>query len=82
MKIKKVKNKKYPKFMYEKEDDVLNIWLSHKNFDHAEQEGDIIVHFTQDNEPVYLEILDASNFLRDQSKALPKELKQKFFSAI
>ncbi len=82
MKIKKPKTKKYPKFMYEKADDVLNIWFSHKNFDHAEQEGDIIVHFTEDNEPVYLEILDASNFLRDQSKALPKELKQKFFSAV
>ena len=27
----------YPKFEYEKEDDVLNIWLSHETVNYAEQ---------------------------------------------
>lgn len=79
MKRKRLKTKEYPEFIYEKEDDVLNIYLTHKNFHHAEQEGDVIIHFTEDNEPVYIEILDASNFMRAQSKALPKDIKRKFF---
>ena len=72
---------RHPKFVYEKEDDVLNIWLSPQKIDYAEQSGDIIVHFTQDNEPVYIEILDASNFLRREAEDLPKDIKQKFFAS-
>lgn len=70
----------YPKFKYEREDDVLNIWLSGRKIDYGEQTGDIIVHFTEDEEPVYIEILDASKFLKRQAEDLPKEVKQKFFS--
>ncbi len=72
---------RHPKFVYEKEDDVLNIWLSRQKIDYAEQSGDIIVHFTQDNEPVYIEILDASNFLRREAEDLPNDIKQKFFAS-
>lgn len=72
--------KHHPKFVYEKEDDVLNIWLSRRKIDYAEQSGDIIVHFTEDNEPVYIEILDASNFLKRESEDLPSEIKEKFFA--
>lgn len=70
----------YPKFKYEKEDDVLNIWLSDRKIDYGDQTGDIIVHFTKDEEPVYIEILDASKFLKRQAEDLPREIKQKFFS--
>lgn len=76
MKKKQLKINEYPKFIYEKEDDVLNIWLSEKTVDYAEQSGDIIVHFSSNNKPVYIEILDASVFLRKQSKSLPKEIKE------
>lgn len=69
-----------PKFVYEKEDDVLNIWLSKKKIDYAQQKGDVISHFSDDNELVYIEILDASKFLREQSKALPKEVKEAVFA--
>lgn len=79
---KSKKHLQYPKFVYEKEDDVLNIWLSEKKIDNAEQTGDIIMHFTEDDEPVYIEILDASKFLRRQAEDLPKEIKQRFFSPI
>lgn len=81
MKMKKTKENSYrPQFVYEKEDDVLNIWLSRKRIDYAEQSGDVIVHFTQDNKPVYIEILDASRFLKREGEDLPREIKQKFFS--
>ena len=77
----KVKTQKpFPKFDYEKEDDVLNIWLSRKRIDYAEQSGDVIVHFSKRNEPVYIEILDASSFLRAQSKVLPRELREAVFA--
>ncbi|GEM_PF-885914 len=69
-----------PKFIYEKEDDVLNIWLSNRKIDYAQQKGDVITHFTEDNELVYIEILDASQFLREQSKVLPKEVKEAVFA--
>lgn len=72
-------DKQYPKFIYEKEDDVLNIWLSKQKIDYAEQTGDIIVHFTKDNEPVYIEVLDAKHFLQRAGEDLPKEIKEKFF---
>ncbi len=70
----------YPKFKYEKEDDILNIWLSDRKIDYGDQTGDVIVHFTKDEEPVYIEILDASKFLKRQAEDLPKEIKQRFFS--
>lgn len=76
MKTKQAKIENHPKFIYEKADDVLNIWLSKKKIDYANQEGDVIVHFTQRNEPVYIEILDASKFLKEQSKVLPQDLKK------
>lgn len=78
--MKRKTSNKNPKFSYESEDDVLNIWLSRKRIDYAEQSGDIIVHFTVNHEPVYIEILDASRFLREQSKALPKEVKEAVFA--
>lgn len=66
--------KNNPNFTYEPEDDVLNIWLSKKPVDFAEQSGDIIVHFTENNEPVYIEILDASHFLKQAATKLPKKI--------
>lgn len=66
--------------IYEPADDVLNIWLSKKPIDYAEQTGDVIVHFTKDDEAVYIEILDASKLLKDLSKTLPKSLRHEIWS--
>ncbi len=66
--------KNNPSFTYEPEDEVLNIWLSKKPIDYAQQSGDIIVHFTEDGEAVYLEILDASHFLKQAATKLPKKV--------
>ena len=63
---------KRKRILYEAEDDVLNIWLSDKHFDYAEDEDGIIIHYTKDKEPVYIEILDASRFLNRQKVWLQK----------
>ena len=75
-----MKSQNNPKMIYEPEDDVLNIWLSRKPIDYAEQTGDVIVHFTKNNEAVYIEVLDASKLLKDLSKTLPKSLKESWFA--
>lgn len=67
------------KIEYEKGDDVLMVWFSRQKIDYAEQEGDAIIHFSKNNEPVLLEILDASHFLKETSKSLPSKLKQQVF---
>lgn len=54
---------KVPRIKYEPEDDVLNIWLSKKHIDDADDIDGVIIHYTKDREPVYIEILDASRFL-------------------
>ncbi len=58
------------KIKYEQEDDVLNIWLSKKLYDYAEDENGVITHYTKKGEPVYIEILDASRFLK-RTKTIP-----------
>ncbi len=67
------------KMKYEPEDDVLNIWFSRKPIDYAEQTGEVIVHFTKDDEPVYIEILDASKFLKEANSMLPKKIQKQVF---
>jgi hypothetical protein len=67
---------KNPKIIYEPEDDVLNIWLSKEPYEYAEQSGDMIVHFTKDNDPVYIEILEATKFIKSLNDALPKKIQK------
>lgn len=57
------------KINYEAEADVLTIESSPAPIDYAKEVGNVVVHFTRDNQPVLLEILDASKFL-DKSKSL------------
>lgn len=66
--------------LYEPEDDILNIWLSKKPYDYADQFGDVIVHYTENNEPVYIEILDASKLLKDLGKTIPTNIQEEMFS--
>ncbi|MBI4059193.1 DUF2283 domain-containing protein [Candidatus Microgenomates bacterium] len=58
------------KVKYYKKDDLLVIELSRKPFDDAEMEGDFIVHYSKDKEPVSIEVLNASKFLKATSKAV------------
>lgn len=68
------------KFRYDKDDDVLMIWFSKDRIDYAEQTKDIIMHFSKENKPVLMEILDASGFLQKTTKILPSNIKQQVFA--
>jgi len=62
------------KIKYSKDVDALLIELSNKPIDHAEEEGQVIVHFSKKGEPVLLEILDAREFvLRSVSSLLTEK---------
>lgn len=67
------------KLKYNKTDDVLTIELNKKPIDYAEQNGDLIVHFSPKREAVLLEILDASQFFKKAAKTLPAKLKKDIF---
>lgn len=62
------------KFKYNKEDDILMIELNNKKVDYAEQNRDLIMHFSSQREAVLLEILDASHFLKEATTKLPKKV--------
>lgn len=61
------------KIKYSKDVDALLIELSDKPIDYAEEEGQIIVHFTKDGEPVLLEILNAREFMMNSLTSLLEE---------
>jgi hypothetical protein len=61
------------KIRYSKDVDALLVELSDKPIDYAEESGQIIVHFSKDDEPVLLEILDAKDFLLDSLSSVVKE---------
>ena len=51
------------KFNYNREVDILKIWLSDEPFDHAEESAGVIAHLTEDGKPVLLEIQGARDFI-------------------
>ena len=53
------------KIKYNRDADVLTLEISDKSIDHAEEAVSMIIHLTEDNKPVIIEILDASEFLTD-----------------
>ncbi|MBI3955125.1 DUF2283 domain-containing protein, partial [Candidatus Gottesmanbacteria bacterium] len=65
---------------YYKEDDILVIKLSKNPIDYAEESDWIIMHYDEKKNPVRIEILDASRFLKEESKALPQVVKRAFFA--
>ncbi|MCD6130224.1 MAG: DUF2283 domain-containing protein [Deltaproteobacteria bacterium] len=61
------------KVRYSKDVDALLVELSDKPIDYAKKEGQIIVHFTKEGEPVLLEILDAKKFIINSFTTLVEE---------
>jgi len=53
------------KIKYSRDTDTLLIELSDIKIDHAEEQGQVIMHFSKDNVPVLIEIMDASKFITD-----------------
>ena len=58
-----MKNKTKVKISYEPEADILMWEITNKPIDFAKEIGDVVVHFTKNNTPVLIEILEASKFL-------------------
>ena len=67
------------KVRYDKNEDILMIQLAKKKIDDAYEKDGMIVHVTQDREPVLLEIFDATSFLIDLNKSIPSEIKTAVF---
>lgn len=59
------------KVHYDKDEDILMVELAHKKIDDAYETDQMIVHVTEDREPVLLEIFKASKFLKDLSRVVP-----------
>jgi hypothetical protein len=60
------------KVRYNRNEDVLALEVSKGSVDHAEESGPISAHFSADDRLVLLEILEASDFLADLTKATMK----------
>lgn len=67
---------------YDQEADVLSITLTQEPFNYAEEMGDIIVHFDKKRKPVYLEILQASSFIKKAAQKLPSDIRLDIASSL
>jgi uncharacterized protein YuzE len=68
-----MKNKNDIKIKYDADADVLSWEISEKRgIDYASELGNIIVHFSKNNIPVLVEILEASKFLKKSEKTVEK----------
>lgn len=68
------------KVRYNKEDNILMLELLKKKIDHAIETETMIVHVSEDNEPVLLEIFNATKFFAEEAKILPEEIKERYFA--
>lgn len=68
------------KYRYDKEDDVLMVFLGKGKIDDTQQTGNFISHLSAKGEVLLLEILDASKFLKETSRAFPQEIRKQVFS--
>ena len=70
------------KVKYYKEDDILVISFSRKAVNDSFEVGSAILEVDKNNNPVSLEILKASDFLKKQIKVIPESKKREIFAAI
>lgn len=68
-----MKTKDKAKISYEPEADVLSWEIAGSPIDYAKEIGNIVVHFTKNNVPVLIEILEASRFLAKTKNVVEKE---------
>ena len=66
-------NKNKVKISYEPEDDVLTWEITDKPIDFAKEVGNVVVHFTKNNMPVLIEVLEASKFLAKAKSLVQKD---------
>jgi len=65
---------------YDKEDDVLMIFLGKGKIDDAQQTGNMIAHLSKRGELLLLEILNASKFLKETTAVFPPEIRRQLFA--
>lgn len=63
-------------YKYDKEADVLSIEFSEAPIEYAKEMGNFIMHFSPDDRPVYLEVLDAKKFVKSAAKLVPVKIKE------
>lgn len=61
---------------YNREKDVLLIEVSRTPVDHAQEAGPLIVHFSKQNHPILIEVLDASDFLSTATQVAARAKKE------
>ncbi len=69
------------KVHYDENEDILMIVLDRKKIDDTYETEHSLVSVTEKGEPVLVEIFEASKFFKEESKALPNDIKQKFFTS-
>lgn len=71
------------KVHYDKDKDILSIVLDlKKKVDDTIETENGLISISGKGEPIMLDIFQASKFFAAESKVLPKEIKQKFFSSV
>jgi uncharacterized protein YuzE len=70
------------KAKYYEDADLLSFRVSKKPYKFARQEGDLIVHYSEDKEPVLIEIVNATKFLKETNKSLPKKVLKQVTSTV
>ena len=66
------------KYNYDPQADILAIYFSDSPFDYATEIGDLIVHFDKKDNPVYVEILNATKFLTRAKESITKSSPKSF----
>ena len=61
------------KLKYNRDVDILLVWLSDESFDYAEEANGLITQFTKDGRPVLIEIQGAKEFILGSITSLVKD---------
>lgn len=68
------------KIKYYEDADLLSLRISQEPYKFARQTGDLIVHYTEDKEPVLIEIVNAAKFLKNTTRLIPKKIQKQIWS--
>lgn len=66
---------------YYHDDNILVIRLSRALYEYAEKQGDFIVHFSKENKPVRIEVLNAKRFLKETNAIFTQKVTSRFMPA-
>ncbi len=69
------------KIEYYKDGDVLVIKMGQKPYEYAEMEGSLIIHYSSDDKPVRIEVLNASRLLNIKSTKSQASKRSSFATA-